>query len=295
MTTGVSSTAVVSRLTARWSPGSESSTSSSHSSGVRCRPEPRGPVAGDVEHPCDVGDLGDDGDRHEEDHHRPDPLARGPAGRPAAAPPRSLVSRTQGCPVRRGAVQRRPSKRLLPTTCASACGVRGVGAHLAQVARDQAAGVLGHVGRAGHPHLHPAVRRAGPAAPTRRRTCWSGSPRSTPAPGRRGEHVGQRLAPDARRAGRAPGRLTPIDSRYGATLSPGRSAPYRAETTTSQRFARRRAAGSSEARSERVVQHPGVEVRGGDRGEEARRGVAGDLGGEVGADAQPDAARRGRR
>ena len=92
MTTGVSRTAVVSRLStivAR----QERSTSSSHSSGVRCAAEPGGPVAGDVEDPGDVGDLGDDGDRHEERQHRPDPLAQ---VQQVAGVHRVLVWRTQG-------------------------------------------------------------------------------------------------------------------------------------------------------------------------------------------------------
>ena len=177
------------------------------------------------------------------------------------------------------------SKAARPACC-RACGVRGVGADLAQVAGHQAAGVLGHVRRTGHAHLHPALGERRPAAPTRRHTCWTGS--------RRPRRVRRPAGSTSARGSRQTAASGPSAPRLTAHRQPVRrhlvAGAQRAVQGGDDHQPPVRAApggGVERGEVEGVVQHPGVEVGGGDGGGGGQAGVAGDVGDEVGADAEP--------
>ena len=142
--------------------------------------------------PGGVGDLGDDGDGDEEDEDRPDPLGEVGEVRAVtpARPPRSAAetSRTQGCPVRAGACSV-TSKRCchhLRQRLRRTAGPRPPRRGGARRGRGCAWPCAWRRGRG----PAPSARRARPAGPTPRHTCWSGSRRSTPRRGRLREHVG---------------------------------------------------------------------------------------------------------
>ena len=201
------------------------------------------PVAGDVENPCGVGDLGHDGDGDEEDEDRPyarqevgEVGAVTPVPRPAGAQ-RAVTSRTQGCPVRAGSG--RVTSKASATTSASAAPARvpplctGVG--------PPARGCAWPCGSPREPAPAPSARRASPSGVHAAAYVLERQSTTTPRPRRRGS-TRRSSGFQALASGPTPGRLTAIDRRYGAIASVGRTAPYRAETTTSQRLARRLAA-----------------------------------------------------
>ncbi len=182
--TGVSSTAVVSRLS-RMVQAHASTTMRSHSTTTRPRADPGGQVRGLVEDAREVADLSDDGDGHEEDEDGQDPLGEhGEIGHRAAgwcvlcAP-----ARGSGRPARRGSTAGRAAvgasagPRSAPTSrSARALGERGASA-CDQRARHEPTRVLRVVRCAGHRDLHPRARRARPWVATSRHTSWIGSRR----------------------------------------------------------------------------------------------------------------------
>lgn len=207
------------------------------------------PVPGDVENPSSACDLGNCRDRDQEYQDRADLRRKIQEGSDIH---RMLVSRVHGWPGRVGLVSV-VSKRWATTRC--------------RVFALLASTPDWHRCRATRPRVCLAMCVApGTRICTQRlaRGPWGTQAAAyvlervstiIPRPASSGRTLARGARHTAASGPRSP-RFTPIERRYGGILSAGRRAPNKAETTTSQRLARRRAAESIEARSSASYRTP---------------------------------------
>ena len=212
-------------------------------------------------------------------------LARSGAVTPASPTRRAQraeTSRTQGCPVRAGSC--RVTSKVAATTSASAGTDRGSSPISAEVAGDEAAGVLGHVGRPGDPDLHPAVGERALGSP--RRGIRAGAAVHDHAPARRlredGPQLGLPGAGERADAGEVDGHREAVgDDRVGG--------PHRPEEGRDHHDPPVRAASGGGVEAgvvERVVEHTGVDASRWEGWGTLQHEVAGDLAGQAGGDAE---------
>ena len=208
--TGVSSTAVVSRLSTIVH-ADASTTRAARADHASAAPG-RGAVRRRVEDPGEVADLGDDGDGDEEDQDRAGRARRARRGRHqvAAGALRGGRGQAPGCPGRRGGLSSREARsdHLVPARlgCAASRPARTG----ARATRPRVC--LAMCDAPGHraPCTHRSARS--PVGRHARHTCWTGSPRPARA-ARGGASASASALRHIAASGPMPGRLTPIDTR----------------------------------------------------------------------------------
>ena len=295
--TGVSRTAVVSRLSTTVQ-ATATSTNSSHSTGVRCRParEAQWPATSNTPAASAISAttvMATKKTRTGRTRARTSPssatftaAATGVTGVPWRRGP------TAGPALRPAARRTRRRRRRAPRPAGGTRRTSRPTRHSSRATRP--AGVLGHVGGARARGPAPSGRRGRPGESTPRHTCWSGSRPRRHGPARSGS---TRLSSGfhALASGPTPGQ---VDGHREAVGGDGVGGAHRAvEGRDDDEPAVRAALGGGVEGGvvERVVEDAGVDAGGGQRRRGVQHEVAGDLGGEVGADAQGARPHRGGR